>query len=223
MPVQAASNREMLEDKLRTWVITNTTSAAPNVRETDMVQWQGKPDIRFVCTGFPILVYKNGVKIIVENNEIMNRLTFEAMLANFTNRNGNQLVIRWPENRRTIVGKWKGDDLQSTGKAGYLQFGPYITLPTGSYRVEWHGKVEQGIQNSVGNIDVAINGGSTILASAPVNMDAPSIVNQDVIAAVEFSLDQTVAAIEFRFYVNDQVMVTLSEAVITRLNVSGSK
>ena len=88
-----------------------------------MVQWQGQPDARFVCAGFPVLVYKSGVKIIAANNEVMDRPTFEATVANFTRGGVDRFVIRWRENRRTMVGEWEGDDLRSTGEAGYLQYG----------------------------------------------------------------------------------------------------
>ena len=223
LPVQAVSNREMFEDKKRTWIITNNQSHFPVIRETDMVLWQGQPDGRFECGGFPVLVYKSGVKIIAENNEIMNRPSLEAMFANFTYGNVNHFVIPSVENRRTQVGVLKGGSIYSAGKAGYLQFGPYISLPAGSYRVEWHGKLEQGIQNAVGNVDVSINGGATVLVNASVTMRVVGGVNTDALAAVEFSVDHPVAAVEFRFYVNENAMVRLNEVVISRLEVPGSR
>ncbi len=223
MLIQAISNREMFEDKKRTWIITNTQSHFPVIREADMIGWQGQPDIRFVCAGFPVLVYKSGIKIIIENNKAMNRPTFEAMLANFLIGGVDQFIIHWPENRSTLVGEWDGDNLRSTGQAGYLQFGPYITLPVGSYRIEWHGKVEQGLQGNVGSVDVTIGGGTSVLVGAPVNMPTPGDVTQDVLAVVEFSVDYPIDAVEFRFYVNEKAMVTLSDVVITRLDAPSVK
>lgn len=223
IPVQAVSSREMFENKKRTWIITDTTSAARNIREDDMVRWQGEPDVRFFCTGFPVLVYKNGINVIVENNSFMNRPTLDTMVADFSNGSVNHFVIPSVENRRTQVGELKGGSIYSAGKAGYLQFGPYIALPAGSYRIEWHGKVEQGIQNAVGSVDATFTLDSTILANAPVNMPAPGVTNKDVLAAVEFSVDHPVGSTQFRFYVNETAMVRLDEVEIIRLEVPGSK
>jgi len=216
LPVQAASNREMFEEKKRTWVITNTTSAAPNIRESDMIRWQGQPDVRFVCTNFPILVYKNGVKIVRDNNPAMNRPGLDAALASFTEGKVDRLVVRWPENRPTLVGEWKNDDLQSTGRAGYLQVGPYISLPAGSYHVEWHGRVDHASAADVGRVDVSVDAGSRILANAPVTVSSLNAVPNDVLAGLDFSVGHAVAAAEFRFYVNEKALVSLNDVVISR-------
>ena len=55
-------SREVLRKRKYTFVITNTSSNLQPMREVDVVGSQGRPDVRFVCEGMPVLVYKHGMK-----------------------------------------------------------------------------------------------------------------------------------------------------------------
>lgn len=56
------SNREVLVKRKHTFVVTDFPSNLLPMREVDMVRIYGQPDARFVCDGYPVLVYKNGLK-----------------------------------------------------------------------------------------------------------------------------------------------------------------
>lgn len=216
LPVQAASNREMFENKKRTWVITDTISAAPNIRESDMIRWQGKPTLRFICAGYPILVYQNGINIVIKNNTVMDRPSLETKLTNFINKKINDLTLDQYDGMQTAVGTLDMDTVVSNGEAGYLQFGPYITLPQGNYLVEWQGKLVQAKNSVIGYVDVSENLDAESLAYAKVNIPTPKSPENDVLVTLQFSAKQTIKLTQFRFYVTKDSIVRLEKIVISR-------
>ncbi len=65
---------------------------------------------------------------------------------------------------KTLAGRKTATAIETTGTAGYLMFGPYVTLMEGYYHVKLYGKVfELGSEPKI-SIDVAINQGGSILA-----------------------------------------------------------
>ena len=69
----------------------------------------------------------------------------------------------------TQVGKRSGQDIETTSKAGYLIFGPYIPLDAGRYQVLIRGAV--GARGLAGaHMDVAVNKGGYILGESVLSV-----------------------------------------------------
>lgn len=69
----------------------------------------------------------------------------------------------------TQVGKRSGQDIETTGKAGYLIFGPYTPLDAGQYQVLIRGAV--GARGLAGaRMDVAVNKGEYILGESVLSV-----------------------------------------------------
>ena len=96
--------------------------------------------------------------------------------------------------------------LHATGRAGYLEYGPRIPMRAGLYRARWIGTVESAPGRQVGFVEVWDGPGRRI-GREPVEAPAPEAGHR--LAHLDFTLAQPVAALEYRFYVNDGVRMTL--------------
>lgn len=201
---QWASNREMFDVQKHTFVLTNTPTNLSSILEEDVIRMNGKPDIKFVCDGFPVLVYGNGLKTTVPVNEGLQNLLKKKLA---------ELAIG-PGDLFTDVGQWRQGALFSTGKEGWLQFGPYATLAAGSYRVEWRGEIIAAGLEEVGTADVATSKGVTVLGRAPITLKSLAEMPKGQLAAMEFSVDHNAEFTEFRLFIKEKVMVRLDEVVI---------
>jgi hypothetical protein len=204
---QWVSNREMFENRVYTFVMTNTPTNLPPILEEDVIRIQGEPDARFVCDGYPVLVYNEGIQVEIPVAE-----GIQSLLDGSTDR----ITIRSQSELRTEVGNWREKVLYSTGKAGWLQFGPYITLPAGSYRVEWKGTVSDGGPEDVGSVDVTYDAGAKVVARTGISRELLSTLPEGHLAMLEFTVDHSISLTEFRFFVNEKVIVQVKEVVITR-------
>lgn len=110
----------------------------------------------------------------------------------------------------TIVGKRIGTTISSTGRGGYLLFGPYLDLKPGRYTVKLHGTVGLlGLQGA--RADVCTSGGRTLLAETPlIGLPLP---NEQVLASLEFALGAPCKGLEVRIEVevNSDLTVSLVE------------
>jgi 2-polyprenyl-3-methyl-5-hydroxy-6-metoxy-1,4-benzoquinol methylase len=118
---------------------------------------------------------------------------------------------------QTLVGKRAedGSAISSTGKAGYLVFGPYVALDPGFYEVQWEGAGSASIAN--GRVDVACECGSRILGTAEFSVGKKVDRRATrVLAHLRFSIDAPVADLEFRMHVNADSALHLSRIVLRR-------
>lgn len=100
----------------------------------------------------------------------------------------------------TAVGERIGTALWSTGKQGYLLYGPYLSLPPGRYVATLTGKIGvAGVNGAVA--DVCINGGKEILAQY-VLYGAWSDGEQ-TLAQLEFALTRPAQQLEVRVQVQE--------------------
>jgi glycosyltransferase involved in cell wall biosynthesis len=98
----------------------------------------------------------------------------------------------------TMVGKHMGTALWSTGRAGYLLYGPYLDLKPGSYRARIHGTVGSlGLQGA--RADVCIAGGRELLAECAL-LGAHQADDQ-LLASLEFTLITPCKGLEVRIEV----------------------
>lgn len=65
---QWVSNSAMFDGREHTFVLTNTPTNLEVILEEDVIRINGNPDVKFVCDGFPVLVYKNGLKTTMPMN-----------------------------------------------------------------------------------------------------------------------------------------------------------
>ncbi|MBW1690544.1 MAG: glycosyltransferase family 39 protein [Deltaproteobacteria bacterium] len=109
----------------------------------------------------------------------------------------------------------------SNGRSGFLQFGPYISLDPGYYMVEWFGAAEYADGKEQGFVDVAFNKGATLIKCKPIKPKAKIDAKKDIIAQIDFVLEKSVNDLEYRFFVNDGILIRL-ESILLR-GVAGNK
>jgi arabinofuranosyltransferase len=93
--------------------------------------------------------------------------------------------------------------LRTTGRAGYLELGPGIPVKKGFYRARWVGTVTGAPAQPVGFVEVWSDA-DTRLAREPVTA-APG----PVVAHLDFTLPEDVSSLEYRFYVNGGVSMSI--------------
>jgi hypothetical protein len=98
------------------------------------------------------------------------------------------------------------ESLVSQGKPGCLQFGPYVKTEPGKYRITWLGDVVKSQDSQVGRVDVVANKGTLNIAKKIVDYKNNQ-KQDDTIAYIEFSIDEEVDDLEFRFMVTDAKVI----------------
>lgn len=107
----------------------------------------------------------------------------------------------------TVVGERRGERLLSTGRAGYLLHGPYISLKKGGYEAIIQGKA--GFGGVAGAYaDVAVKQGKVILAETYLH---PSHTGEDApLATLAFSLDDDCVGLEIRIFAEEESDLQIS-------------
>lgn len=130
---------------------------------------------------------------------------------------GDALVLHYSTDEPTIaseVGERRlGAGTATTGRAGWLLFGPYAALPAGRYRAELQGFAEPDNAGTV-HVDIARDKGATVLAA--VELDAAQLADaaQDAWIVLPFTLDAPANDIEVRVRVGDSARLSVSGYVI---------
>ncbi|AXI01969.1 glycosyltransferase [Aquirhabdus parva] len=115
------------------------------------------------------------------------------------------------------VGRYINFDIFSTGVAGYLLYGPYLALPSGSYQIKIYGRIEQ---TSDCLIDVVIDRGSQVLASKKLS----ALSTNGLLIILYVQLDHSVLDMEVRVKVDDQTSMQLSSLEFIPIDqISGTR
>lgn len=118
----------------------------------------------------------------------------------------------------TLAGKKEGTQITSTGQAGFLVFGPYVTLAAGSYRLVARGTLKgaEGAAQPLGVLDVIAFKGERTYVSRPLYGDEQA--GEGNIAAVTFDLPKAVTDAEFRIQVTAPASVVFRGYDLSKLN-----
>jgi glycosyltransferase involved in cell wall biosynthesis len=106
----------------------------------------------------------------------------------------------WGSDNRlgTQVGKRSGRDMECTGQAGHLIYGPYIPLAAGRYQVVVRGALgENGAAGA--RMDVAVDQGSLILGESMLNESG----SDGCIVTLPIALDTPCTDLEIRVWVSE--------------------
>jgi arabinofuranosyltransferase len=98
--------------------------------------------------------------------------------------------------------------IRSTGRAGFLQFGPAVPLRAGKYQAEWIGVVDTSAAGPIGFVVVCDQGCTKVLSRAEVHTSTYNAETR-TIARIPFLLRTAAADIEYRLFINDRAIVTL--------------
>jgi hypothetical protein len=98
--------------------------------------------------------------------------------------------------------------IRSTGRAGFLQFGPAVPLRAGKYQAEWIGVVDTSAAGPIGFVVVCYQGCTKVLSRAEVHTSTYNAETR-TIARIPFLLRTAAADIEYRLFINDRAIVTL--------------
>lgn len=105
----------------------------------------------------------------------------------------------------TQVGKRTGREIVTTGAAGYLIYGPYVSLDAGHYQVLVRGVLEDS-GTSAPLLDIAVQQGSLIIAATMLD---PSSTD-GVIAKLSMALNMPCIDLEVRILVSDGCALSVS-------------
>lgn len=124
-------------------------------------------------------------------------------------------IRAYPTNPRfgSRVGSFdsKTQSVSSTGKRGFLLFGPYIKLNPGKYKVTWLVHSTEETKNTIGFVDIVSNKGSNVITRQDISNLS---LKADSSVEIEFLLTDAVDDLEFRFYVFDNIDLTISQVVL---------
>jgi hypothetical protein len=131
---------------------------------------------------------------------------------------GGSLVMHYSTDEPTIgseVGERRlGAGTRTTGRSGWLLFGPYAALPAGRYRVELQGFAEPDNAGPV-HVDVARDKGATVVAA--VELEAAQLADaasEDGWVVLPFTLAAPANDIEVRVRVGEAARLSVSGYVI---------
>ncbi len=107
---------------------------------------------------------------------------------------------------KTLVGRpdFARGVVASTGREGFLLYGPYLTLEAGVYQVSWLGRIEGG-----GRVEVAAESGDTLLVQSRIEGKA--------FPTVRFELKTRATGVEFRVHVDKGARALLEGVVLERI------
>lgn len=98
----------------------------------------------------------------------------------------------------------------TSGKAGWLLFGPYAALPAGNYQVAVQGVTLPGHAGSI-YCDVAAGKGARIIVTLELDPDALAAARSpDGMIVLPFTLADAVDDLEFRIRVTEQSQLAVS-------------
>ncbi len=97
---------------------------------------------------------------------------------------------------KTIVGEKTKSTIRTTGVAGFLLFGPYITLQKGHYQIKFFGNVKT--LNHADYADITIDNGKKTLIKIPLVH-----TQDDLIINLPISIDEAITKMEARIFVSE--------------------
>lgn len=117
----------------------------------------------------------------------------------------------------TSVGTFSDEKIVSTGEEGYLLFGPYIPLNSGSYTLAIEGLLVSGKLSDTSFFDVASNSGEI----EPFRVDnlQQFIKDNSFQLSVDFTITEDSKDCEFRLYVNGSAILEINQVSLKKNNL----
>jgi 4-amino-4-deoxy-L-arabinose transferase-like glycosyltransferase len=117
----------------------------------------------------------------------------------------------------TVIGeKTDRNTYVSSGKQGFLMFGPYIRLKKGQYNVSVKSKLVQSKGNSeLGFVDIVFDKGKNQIER--VDITEENVKNGVLDSNITFSLDSPIENMEIRVFVNNDVVIEINKVTLERL------
>ena len=113
----------------------------------------------------------------------------------------------------TEIGQRSGRAMASTGKAGYLVFGPYLTLNAGRYLVNIFGNLVP-IESELIRVEVARQGGSEILSSRQLGR----ALDGHHIASLEITIATDCSDFEARVWIPGSVSMSVFRLEVSKIS-----
>ena len=168
----------------------------------------------------------NQAHIINPNAGITWRQSAEQLLANIFTNNwyidlpylSGHFVRRCrydnPAEMASLVGKLTGHSLNTTGKEGYLAYGPYWALEPNKYRLDISIIIDNA---SEAYIDTAYDKGIKVIFKKMLN-EVKFGKNQPTLLQFEFTLTEPITDFEVHIWVDDQAELQIEEYVLREID-----
>jgi hypothetical protein len=105
--------------------------------------------------------------------------------------------------------------LAATGERAVMQWGPWIDLAPGRYRIEWYGSIGPGKRKRRGTLDVVSDGGKRSIAKVPL-LDDPNDRAERLLGGIDFTVTEPTSGVEFRVRLEAQAALTLTRLRLAR-------
>jgi len=152
------------------------------------------------------------VKDKIDNYNIFILSGVPVNLFTLPSKTGDTVVNDIGKTMKLTGGRFNENDLYiATGEGRYNMYGPYVSVRSGTYRVEVSYEILSGdSQASPGKFDISENGGSIVRAEKNLEKNQSTVV----IDEISFYNAQQV---EFRVQINPGYTVALKDLTITRI------
>lgn|GEM_PF-1261155 len=113
-------------------------------------------------------------------------------------------------------GVMTGDEIYSTGTAGYVFFGPYASLAKGQYEISVDIEILEAPSDQIGTLDIVCEKGEKMLAAVDL---AKEDAGEDNLLHITMtaSLEEPVDNVEIRCSVNEGVKIKIGAILITKM------
>lgn len=111
-------------------------------------------------------------------------------------------------------GVFDGVSIVGTGSQGFLMFGPYLSLESGSYSVILTGMLIDGALDENSYFDIAGRSGDEILLTLP-NLRQYIDDSGTLCLTTDFDLEKDADKIEFRLYVNEGAVLSIDSVTLS--------
>ncbi|WP_115539593.1 hypothetical protein [Xanthomonas campestris] len=159
--------------------------------ESEKVNWDvmrtlmGEKERKIPVGNLTAFVYSKNVAAVLPNwsRNFKSPVTYRATPGAMYNQG------HWDEGKKAVI--------SMRGEAGFIAYGPYIHLPKGRYRAEFHLRTVDAANGvEVGVVDVVSNSATSRLAIMPIRASA------DQSRVLDFTLEHSAEIVEIRTYAN---------------------
>ena len=183
------------------FVVADTAYNLPVISSENLVRYR-QPTATFYCDKISVHVYSDGIKAFSPEQIVIS-----------LQRSGQVRIS--PHDLPTLTGAWDGTFLSNGRQAGFLQYGPFITLPAGHYTVTWSVRTNSSTPTPV-TLDVMAEG--AMMKSKAMKLSngkgAPNEKKQAV-PSLTFELYKKTSQVEWRFLVHEAVEVAIFQVLLT--------
>jgi glycosyltransferase involved in cell wall biosynthesis len=128
--------------------------------------------------------------------------------ARFGREKGTLSILADDPRLHTSCGSRNATAIVTTGRDGFLVYGPYLAISPGRYRVRVYGTQTPGAATGSATLEIACDGGKRRLAACAIS-GASDVHDVGMIVRLDFSADRSVPDLEVRIMVSSETRMAV--------------